>query len=226
MYPFLKHIKNSDHGFSLLEIMVALFLIAMITLAIPMGQTNNRKVLETAIDDVDRAIRFAGNEAILRNTVTRVSIYMEKNPVEFTVEASTSDDILLPNYKKKTVESLEEAQEIETKMKKLDKQFSKVGEFERIKRELHENVIIIGMYTGYQEAMVKNGIANIYFYPSGERDSAMVLFNTPEEVASLEVMPFQNKTKVKYRLIDEDVTDSDAEVENIIRELHSEWLTE
>lgn len=223
MNEIKKNIK-SNHGFTIFEIMVALFLITMIFVAIPLSNPNDSKVLETAIDDLDRAIRFATNESIIRNSIVRLSIDMAKEPPEYYVEFSTDADLLLPDPDKdpRTLKDEEEAEKV---IKKIDQNFSKVKEFEEMKREVDDNVELLGIYNGPDSKIIEEGKASVYFYPSGERDSALILFGTQDEVAALEVLPFQNKTKVYFeQVFEENVLDTETQRRRIIEELHSQWL--
>ena len=79
-FNFLK----SQQGFTILEIMVALALMGIIVLAIPTNFTqSDYNVLEEDVDNLDRAVRMAQNEAVLRNVITRIKIDLDKMPMEF-----------------------------------------------------------------------------------------------------------------------------------------------
>ena len=61
-------------------------LAAMIFLAIPSSDhVQKHRDLKTAVDDLDRSVRFASNESVLRNTVVRLRISLDKSPIEYTV---------------------------------------------------------------------------------------------------------------------------------------------
>lgn len=184
-----------DHrGFSLIEILVALVLAAFVFLAIPSGDSAAKhRELRSAVNDINRATRFAGNESVLRNTVVRLRISLDKAPVEYTVEFGPAGNIPLPDMAenaKKTSLSLAEEKAEKDRGAALDKQFNKVEEFDEIKHEIGSNVTIIGVASTSQKKLMTNGEANIYFYPTGEKDGALVFFSTIEEFAYLEIEPF------------------------------------
>ncbi len=219
---------NSDQGFSLIEILVALFLAALIFLAIPSSENSRRhQDLQTAVDDIDRAIRFAGNESVLRNTVVRLRIELEKNPVEYTVEYGPSENLVLPTLQKDVDKDLEEAEDEKKRLAKLDSQFTKVEEFSDITREFSPEVEFLGVATSFQKKLMRDQAASIYFYPTGERDAALLFFGTKDEIAVLEVEPFQDKTDDSYYpapITEGDVGKVDDFKETKMEEIAKNWL--
>jgi prepilin-type N-terminal cleavage/methylation domain-containing protein len=214
-------------GFSLIEILVALLLAALVFLAVPSGDSAQKhRELKTAIDDFDRSTRFAANEAVLRNTVVRLRIQLDKTPQEFTVEYGPPGNIPLPEAsEKKTNLSLSEEKAEADKQTDLDRQFTKVEEFEEIKREIHPDVTIYGVATTTQQKLLKEGDVSIYFYPTGEKDGALVFVATIEEMAWLEVSPFLTETTSTYEIFKAKAV---AKLEDVVStrmdELYKEWM--
>lgn len=226
----VQKIFNSSHnqrGFSLIEILVALVLAALIFLAFPSGDSAQKhRNLRTALDDIDRSIRFAGNEAVLRNTVVRLHISLEKAPVEYTVEFGPAGNLPLPDMPEKTAsQSLADEKKELDKRAALDRQFTKVPEFEDIKHEIHDDVTILGLASSSQKALATKGEAYIYFYPTGEKDAGLIIFSTIEEVAAIEIAPFLSETSTVFKPLN---TSSVAKLEDIIQtrmnEVYQEWL--
>ncbi|MFP5491875.1 MAG: Tfp pilus assembly protein FimT/FimU [Bacteriovoracia bacterium] len=190
---------SNDQGFSLIEILVALFLAALIFLAIPSSEDSRRhQDLQSAVDDLDRAVRFSSQEAILRNTVVRLRVDMDKSPVEYTVEYGPSENLVLPTLMDPEKLDLEEAEKEKKKMGQLDGQFTTVEEFEEITREFSAEVELMGVASQFQKKLIRDQRAAIYFYPTGERDGALLFFGTQDELAVLEIEPFQDKTRASY----------------------------
>lgn len=217
---------NLGHrGFSLLEIMVALLLASLIFFAIPSGDSAQKhRELKGALEDIDRSIRFAANEAILRNAVVRLRISLDKAPVEYTVEYGPAGNFPLPEMPEKTNLSLAEEKALQDRTSALDKQFAKVAEFEEIKREISPDVNIVGVATTAQKGIQQEGDVNIYFYPTGEKDGALIFFATVEEIAYIEVAPFLSKTNSQFSALD---TSSVAKLEDLLQtkmdEVYREW---
>ncbi len=217
---------TSQQGFSLIEILVALVLAAMIFLAVPTSDTvQKHRNLKSAVDDLDRSVRFAGNEAVLRNTVVRLRISLDKVPVEYTVEYGPAGNLPLPDMPVKAGQSLQDEKAEADKRAALDRQFTKVEEFEEIKHDISEDVTILGMASTSQKELVKEGEATLYFYPTGEKDGGIIIFSTIEEIAYLEVAPFLSETNSVFETLK---TSGVAKLEDILQtkmeEVYKEWL--
>lgn len=220
------HEDLSQKGFTLVEVLVALLLATLIFFAIPSGDSAaTHRALEETVNDLDRTVRFASNEAILRNTVVRIRIMLEKNPVEYTVEYGPQGNIPLPDMPEKLSLSLDEEADQKKRLDTFDKQFTKVEEFEDIKKELPLEVTILGVATENQKDIQVKDSANIYFYPTGEKDAALIFFSTVEEIAYLEMEPYLPETRANF---EELKLTGIAKVEDVIQtrmdEVHKEWL--
>lgn len=219
---------SNDQGFSLIEILVALVLAALIFLAFPSNDSAQRhRDLKSAVDSIDRSVRFAANEAVLRNTVTRLRIALDKSPTEYSVEYGPPGNIPLPETPSKTTStSLAQEKAQQDEAAALNKQFTKVEEFDEIKYELHPEVAIMGLATTSQSKLFKDGEAFVYFYPTGEKDAAIIFFSTGEEIAYLEVAPFLTNTSSVFEPLR---TQSVAKVEDLLQtrmdEVYKEWIS-
>jgi prepilin-type N-terminal cleavage/methylation domain-containing protein len=217
-----KKIKQS--GFTLVEVLVALLLVALIVLAWPSGDTGVHQELISTVESVDKSLQFAANESILRNSVVRLRISLEKTPVEYTVEYGPSGNLPLPDMPEETVKSLAQEKSEQDKLALLDKQFTKVEEFEDVKVELSDEVTILGVGTSSMKKLITGGEASIYFYPTGEKDGALIFFSTTEEMSWLEVQPFLTETNATYEIIN---TKRVAKLEDVLQtrmdEVYKEW---
>jgi len=221
------NLAKSDQGFSLIEILVALVLAALIFLVVPTSDNvQKHRDLQSALDDLDRSIRFASNEAVLRNSVVRLKISLEKKPVEYTVEFGPTGNFPLPDLTEKTSMSLQEEKIEQEKKANLNKQFNKVDEFEDIKHKFSENVEVLGMATTTTKNLIKEGEAFLYFYPTGEKDGGIIILSTVEEIAYIEIAPFLSETNTVFKPLN---TSSVAKLEDILQtrmdEVYKEWLT-
>ncbi|MGK0367825.1 MAG: hypothetical protein ACI9QD_000964 [Thermoproteota archaeon] len=186
---------------TLIEILVGLSLVSMVLMLVPLGTDQTlRKHLDNSMGDISRAIRFANNESILRSTIVRLRFDLEKEPIEYYVEAgSNGSSFVLPKAVDTSKLSLKENEAEEKKHKKLNNQFQKVQEFQDISREIPEEVSIIGMGIPDKDKVQEEGQIIIYFYPSGERDAGLIFFATEEEVGSLEIKAFQERIEKNFK---------------------------
>jgi prepilin-type N-terminal cleavage/methylation domain-containing protein len=217
---------QSDQGFSLIEILVALVLAALIFLVVPSSDNvQKHRNLQTALDDLDRSVRFAGNEAVLRNSVVRLKISLDKKPTEYTVEFGPTGNFPLPDLNEKSSMSLQEEKIEKEKKANLNKQFNKVDEFEDIKHKFSDNVEVLGMATTTTKNLIKEGDAHLYFYPTGEKDGGIIILSTDEEMAYIEIAPFLSETNIVFKPLN---TSSVAKLEDILQtrmdEVYKEWL--
>ena len=219
-------ILSNHQGFSLLEILVALVLAAMIFLAVPTSDsTQKHRDIQAVVADLDRTIRFASNESVLRNAVVRIRISLDKDPIEYTVEYGPQGNLPLPEPTEKTGLSLAEEKIEKDKRANLDRQFTKVEEFEDIKNEVRPSVSILGLASTSQKKIMRTGEAVLNFYPTGEKDGGLIFFSTDEEFAYLEVAPFLADTRSIFERLPES---SVAKLQDILQtrmdEVYKEWL--
>ncbi|MDA8793602.1 prepilin-type N-terminal cleavage/methylation domain-containing protein, partial [Bacteriovoracaceae bacterium] len=188
----------NQKGFSLLEILVAMALIAVVMAGLQFGGSKQRDILEETIENFDRAIRYSQNEAILLGKVTRIKIDFESAPVEYVIEQSSKSNLLLGQKVDLSKLSLREREEWEASNKKTNQQFSRSSEFADEAFKVEEPLTIVGMGHLSIEKVQDQGDQSIYFYPSGTREAAIIFFSSENEFAALEINAFSPKTRVLY----------------------------
>ena len=204
--------KLGHQGFSLVEIMVALMLVALVFAIIPTeSRDEEHERLENVVTQIERAVRFANNESILRNSM-------------MYVEYSTDGGLALPNFADESDLSLSEREEMAKKVKNLDSQFQKVSEFSEENDRLPEEVQVLGLANGSRDNIVESGKANIYFYPTGEKDSSLIFLTTRDEMATVDIPPFENTTFSDYSIYTPaELNNLDSARTDKMKELYSEW---
>ena len=224
-----KLMHKNQRGFSLIEILVALLLVSLVVISFPSDDhTEKHRNLQTAVADIERAIGFASNESVLRNTVVRLRISLEKLPIEYNVEYGPPGNMPLPDMPETLkAGSLEDDKLIKDAQANLDKNFTKVTEFEDIRHEFSENVTITGVATTYQKKILTKGEASIYFYSTGEKDGALIFFSTDQEIAFIEVQPFLSENRTVFEVLDPDrVAKKDDILQTKMDEVYNKWITD
>lgn len=218
---------NNQRGFSLIEILVALLLVSLVVISFPTSDsTEKHRNLKSAVADIERAIGFASNESILRNTIVRLRISFEKEPIEYNVEYGPPGNMPLPDMPVNNHKSLAEEKADAEKISSLDKQFTKVTEFEEIRHELSEDVQILGIATSFQKKIITDKEASIYFYSTGEKDAALIFFATDQEVAHIEVQPFLSETRTVFEALNlESVAKKEDILQTKMDEVYREWIS-
>ena len=185
----------NDQGFTLIEILVALVLITLVLSLAISNPFSSRDDLDKEANDIERAMRFMSDESILRNAVLRINFILNKDPQEYAVEYGPSDNFILPSkpYVESTVESKDEEERKKKELKNLNLKFNRVSEFSEKNAEISTNIKILGIATLQAENIQMAGEASLYSFPSGERDAALVVIGSDEEIISLTTNSFTPK---------------------------------
>ena len=233
--------KIASKGFSLLEILMALFIG---TLILGLGLTikfesSDRSQLEEAMEMLEKAVRFGVDEAVLRNRIVRLHFFLEEYPQQFRLEYASDENFVLSKKIKDgedeedlSEEELEEQREI---LEKINKQFQPVEEFQEENLSLPERVRIFGVGTTAFERLFGALEVSFFIYPSGEKDGALIILGTEEEMGTLSIEEFNmdfRRNWIKNPEELEQVEDGEGEVEiptpgqwKKSKELFEKWLT-
>lgn len=230
----VKTYKRSAHlrllstkgGFTIVEILIALVLVGVVFSIIPFSLTaTEREKIQESLTKLDRAILYAANESILRNSIIRIKIEFDQNPVEYSIEFGESSRMILPQTKDTSKLSFKERELELEKVKKLDTQFAKIEEYRDSNETLPEGILLYGLGTTYALELITYGSASIYFYPNGERDGSIIIISSSEEISTLEVSPFEDITIDKYYpFSDSDQHNLDYALEAKAKGIFEAWL--
>lgn len=203
--------QTSSQGFTLIEILVALVLIAFI-LGISLNSPfSSRNDLDKDVNSIERAIRFMSDEAALKNTVIRLHFLLDKEPQEYAVEYGPSDNFILPpkpEFETKT-ESKEEEEKRQKETKNLNLKFNRVSEFQDKNYEMNSDIKVVGVGTPQSEKLQMKGEVSLYAFPTGEKDEALVLVASDEDIISLKVSAFTAKIERETFPLGKDVSGKD-----------------
>ncbi|RPJ66206.1 MAG: prepilin-type N-terminal cleavage/methylation domain-containing protein, partial [Alphaproteobacteria bacterium] len=104
-------LKNNQ-GFTLIEILVALVLMALVLGITISSPFSSRDDLDKDVNSIERAIRYMSDEAALKNAVIRFHLLLDTDPQEYAVEYGPSDSFILPP-KPEFETSVESKEEVE-----------------------------------------------------------------------------------------------------------------
>lgn len=219
-------LKNNK-GFSLLEILIALALGAIIYGLFTATGKDSRRILDETADNIEKAINFAQDEASLRNSIVRVQFIFDREPQEYGVEAGPDDSFVLPSATGLDEGSLDEKEKLQKQITETNKRFKLVSEFDEKNREINEQVKLLGIGSSQLEKLITNISASIYFYPSGEKDNAIIILGTQDELLALIVDSFSLDIRRVYRPLEEkDKTKIEELQAEVAKELFDEWIKE
>lgn len=170
--------RTRGKGFSLLEILVTLFLVSFVTLAVLTsgGGFSTGSALDRLADDVERSVRFAEDEAVLRNRVVRLRFLLDREPQEYAVEYGPDAGFVLPGrlVGGSGDPGAREREEAERLDRELARRFTRVDELSEGNKRVEEGARVVGVGSLTGRVFVSEGEASVHVYPDGERDAAFV----------------------------------------------------
>lgn len=221
---FLKNVKGHD-GFSMLEILVAISLVGIIFMSMPSGTFDTeRENLESTYETLQRVIRSASDEAILRNSVVRVKIEYGEDKWLYTIEYGEGTNLVLPQAKDLSRMSIKEREEAQKISEKFDSQFTKSNDFADAPGEFPEGIELYGVGTTYLDALNTISPYYIYFFPTGDKDAAFLIFYSLDEILTVETFPFEDKTNQEFiQFSNSELANIEDAVENKANDLFESW---
>lgn len=192
----------SEAGFTLLEILVALALVSVILMMVAGSSYSSRKNLDELMANIERTIRFSTDEAAMKNQFVRLSVSLDGEEQKISLEYSDDPNLVIDTSPKE-----EDDSDDEDANKKKNDNFTPVSDFSSDEFNIPVGVKIVGVGTGIQNKLVTEGDAQLYFYPTGEKDSAIIIFATDDEMAYLIVEPFKQVIDRNYIPYDSETTE-------------------
>lgn len=223
------HLTNKNSGFSLIEILIALFLGSLLLVVVISGirGLSSHEVLDRQLADFDRTIRFIKDEAILRNSVVRLRFQLSKEPQKFTIEYGPDGDFVIPKFLSEPEEvstSLSDAEKRDKEIKKFNQRFTKVKEYEDEEKEINERIKIYGIANTTSKKIVTEGDVAIYAFPNGEIDESLILLASDDEIGFLKIPAMTPGTDFGFKVFE--IKEGEiAEIQKrYAEEVFSEWM--
>lgn len=190
---------HSQKGFSLFEVLAVIMLIGiMSTMGYKMisGQTGKDQ-LDEFRDNLSRTINFASSEATIRNRVIRLIIHLDKTPQSYSLEMASTTQLLLPE--KNDDSSFEHHLDNEEEKKEKDK-FNQnfLPHPDGKEKEFSIDTQIIGVGHLENKNLQLMGDFSTFFYPSGEKDPAVFIVASKNEVMGISYDTFRDRILTKY----------------------------
>lgn len=216
----------NQRGFTLIEILVALVLVGLIIGVAISDPFSQRKNLEEDLTQIERGLRYMNDEAALKNTVVRLRVLFGKEPGEWAIEYGPSENFILPSQNEMgaTTESQAEEEERKKEEEATNRNFSRISDFNESNNELKNNVKFVGLSTRLTGKLQTSGDASLYAFPGGDRDEAIIMLATEEEIATLEVEAFSSNIKRSfYPLSERKEEDLEEKIKGLTLELYQRW---
>lgn len=218
---------KAQKGFTLIEILVALFLVVIILSLVGGNPFSTRANLERNIFDLETALRYARDEASLRNAIVRLRLNFE-HPQSYSLEYGPNDNFVIPldlYTNESAVRSRREDELIDQAQSEIDSRFNRVQAFQGGVRQFHDGVSLIAAATTLSQSLMSENEFAIYVYPSGEMDAGIIILGSDDEVGILTFESFVDDYEIDFIGLD-----FSRNVENIYdlhfdmaQRLYQEW---
>lgn len=225
----LRSPANNASGFSILEILIAISLVAAIGYVVLGGiDLDGKNSMDEAIDDIERAVRFSVNETVLRGSIVRVKFNISESPVKYVIEYGPKSGFVLPEFSdfdNNKGLSLRDQERLNKLKESISSRFKKITEFSDDAKTLPDDVKLIGVASTLRSnKLITEDDVSVYFYPNGEKDSVLMIFANNLEVTTLELFPFTDEISRNYYTLNE----SDTPIEDLqftkANELYEQWI--
>ncbi len=195
---------TNSKGFSLLEILIALVLVALFSLiAVPTFNNVFRTGAESFAVQTASLFREARDRALLNKSVVRIRWDLDKQ--EYWAEEGP-DSVLIPKAAEKEKTKTEE----EKKKAEEESPFHLLRDLTPKKKTLPYGVKIVQLVLAREKDPVQSGTGDIYFFPNGTGTGGILSIQDFEKKSqSLWIHPLTGTSRIRPGLLtkDEDFND-------------------
>lgn len=221
---------RNSRGFTLIELIVVVAVMAVITMAVVTGVGNVRGAsVQSETGKIAVAVRYLYNLTVLSGKVHRLAFDLDKRM--YWGEEQTSDDpcqqFLLPGEgddeearkARKKPKKTGKGGKLAEEPAKMDAGFTPTKSRLLDKYTLDAGISIAGVMTSHQNEPLKKGPAYLYFFPNGTTENALIWVkgdgaaeDDDADVMTVEVKALQgaaklHNEKVPFEKIDKSDTD-------------------
>ncbi|MGE3262806.1 MAG: Tfp pilus assembly protein FimT/FimU [Bacteriovoracia bacterium] len=183
--------KNRSAGFTLIEILIVMGLVALVT-SVFIPTLNN--VFRTSADGFARQtallLREARDRALLTNKLIRLRVDLDKQ--ELWLEEANAN-YMLP----KVSERLSDRKSDEEKAKAEGDTFRLIKELTKEKRQVPKGIRITEIVSPRQKDPIKEGLTDVYFFSNGSADGVSIHFVSEEKTGQVITLhPVTGQSKI------------------------------
>lgn len=188
--------------------MEILAVITLISLIFYVGATlmsnNSREELEKVVVSIQKGVRLANDESVIRNLTVRIKLAMDKVPQTLALEYTTQTELLLDNPNEEENSSYggllsEQKEQQEKRQKEIDQSFLVNEDFKKNVGEIPESIVLFAAKTAGQDKVTFQKNFYFYFYPNGIRDKTEIYLASIDEFARIQIDAVRDKIDVEYR---------------------------
>lgn len=210
----MKRKLYSNKGFTLIEVMIAIAIIAVMAgLAAQVVGGSIRDLIKQETRYLVGTIKYAYNQAATEQIVYRLvldfdqnSYWLESGGEDFQLDTRSKEEI----EKEKEEIAKEKASDLFGDDEPEEENLVPVEEFSAAdtklskKKKFDDEVRLKGFFSVYQNEGINEGQAYIYFFPGGRTQKTMIQLSDEEEEIfySIIVNPITGRSQVESELID------------------------
>lgn len=171
-YDLATLLSNDTRGFTLIEILLVLaIIVTVLSYGLPVMSRITGQNINTSARNFISLVRGMRSDAILLNTLYRLSIDLENNT--YIVETQNNQELLKESdVLSKKADSKKGAPEQEEKPA-----FSPSDKYFKKPKALPSGVVFNGVLKE-KEGLIKDGTVYIYFFPNGLNERAIIYLNS------------------------------------------------
>jgi general secretion pathway protein H len=184
---------SEPKGFTVLELMVVIAIVLFVSAAVVASVQSLRQAsLSTQSDKLAVSIRYLYDLAALNNTVYKLVIDMGSNAYwgEEVSQNARCGSAILPS-EREALYSLDTETEPAVPSKGAQEGSSATKENLLTRTTLPKGLSFGGVMTSHQDELQEEGKANIYFFPSGYVEKALIYINKGETTYTIETHPLK-----------------------------------
>ncbi|MEH0861055.1 MULTISPECIES: Tfp pilus assembly protein FimT/FimU [Halobacteriovorax] len=219
------HRGHGQSGFTLIEILVSMALASLLLYMVVGTSFSSRRNLDETINNIERIIRFSSDEASLQNKFIRLGFPLEELDQRPTLEIAQSNDFVIDIEGTRNFDDLTEEEQEEMKS---SGRFTPLPEFNADDFTPSGAVKIVAVGSTLTQKLHTTGKPFVYFYPTGEKDSVIIILATEEEMVALSTEPYSQVINREYVALEGVNFGNEDYVEKLIEkanELYDEWLS-
>lgn len=231
--------NHKQAGFSFIEILLGLILVSLIFVSFRYFTVSPKDHLRFTVEKLEKIVQFANQEAIMRGSIVRLRFSFDKLPQEWNLEYGPDGDFILPSLEKYANNedklSLMDQERRDKIIQETDNKFQPIPDFPQGHEQIPAEVIVLGLATSTRKDLINFGNSALYFYPTGEKDAALILLavtvKSQLQIAQIQIQAYLPTVNIQYfpiELSPDMVETNSQEVEQILlqksKELHQQWL--
>ncbi len=216
---------HRQSGFTLIEILVSMALASLLLYMVAGSTFSSRRNLDETIDNIERLIRYSSDEASLQNKFLRLGFELDDFDQKLRLEIAQKNDFVIDLEATRSFDDMTEEEQKEAKKKG---GFFNLPEFDANDYRPSGGVRIVAIGSTLTQKLHTSGVPYVYFYPTGEKDSVIIIIATEDEMVALSTQPYSQVIEREYIALEDVNFSSEDYIEKLTQkanELYNEWLS-